>query len=105
VTREEPLCRIPGFSCSNSPPSCRRGASIALSFVHRARRVACVAQGTRNRRGAQSGVSPCEGAKKGHLADVDAVVTEDGVCRRQMEIDIRYRDLQQVMVAIDDLAA
>jgi len=47
----------------------------------------------------ESRVDPIDRTEKIHLADVDAVVTEDRVGHRNMEIDVRDRNLQEVIVA------
>jgi hypothetical protein len=41
----------------------------------------------------ESGVDPIDRTKEVHLADVDAVVAEDPVGHRDMEIDVRDRHL------------
>src|SRR5882762_10506283 len=52
----------------------------------------------------RSGVDQIDRTKKIHLADIDAVVAEDGVGHRDMEKDVGDRHLQQVVLAADDLA-
>ena len=42
--------------------------------------------------------------KKIHLADIDAVVAEDGVGHRDVKKGVGDRHLQQVVLAADDLA-
>src|SRR4030088_875439 len=42
--------------------------------------------------------------KEIHLADIDAVVAEDRVGHHDMEIDVRDRHLQQVVLTAKDLA-
>src|SRR5258708_8778132 len=52
----------------------------------------------------ESGVDQIDRTKEVHLADIDAVVAEDRVGHRDMEIDVRDRHLQQVVLAAKDLA-
>src|ERR1700738_628908 len=52
----------------------------------------------------KSGLDPMDGTKKVHLADIDAVVAEDREGHHDMEIDVRDRHLQQVVLAAKDLA-
>ena len=52
----------------------------------------------------KSRVDPIDRTKEVHLADVDAVVAEDRVRHRDMEIDVRDRHLQQVVLAAKHLA-
>src|SRR5580692_6266206 len=47
----------------------------------------------------ESGVDPVDRTKEVHLADIDAVVAEDRVGHRDMEIDVWDRHLQQVVLA------
>ena len=51
-----------------------------------------------------SGGDEIDRTKKIHLADVDAVVAEDGIGHRNMKKSIGDRHLQQVVLATDDLA-
>src|SRR3984957_19952275 len=53
---------------------------------------------------ARSGVNQIYRAKKVHLADIDAVVTENRVGSCEMEVRIGYGQLQQVVGAADNLA-
>src|SRR5512132_119740 len=52
----------------------------------------------------ESRVDPIDRTKEVHLADFDAVVTEDRVRHRDMEIDVWDRHLQQVVLAAKNLA-
>src|SRR3979411_783275 len=52
----------------------------------------------------RSGVDQIDRTKKIHLADIDAVVAEDGVGHRDMEKNLGYRRLPEVVLAADDLA-
>ena len=52
----------------------------------------------------RSGGDQIDRTKKIHLADIDAVVAEDGVGHRDVEKGVRDRHLQQVVLAPDDLA-
>ena len=52
----------------------------------------------------RSGGDEIDGTKKIHLADIDAVVTEDGIGHRNMKKGVGDRHLQQVVLATDDLA-
>src|SRR3984957_16666116 len=52
----------------------------------------------------KSRVDPIDRTKEVHLADVDAVVAEDRVRHRDMEIDVWDRHLQQVALAAEHLA-
>src|SRR5437763_16834451 len=51
-----------------------------------------------------SRIHPVDRTKKVPFPDIDAVVAEDRIGRRQVKIDVRDRDLQQVIVAADNLA-
>src|ERR1700722_5770054 len=53
----------------------------------------------------KSRVDPIDRTKEVHLADVDAVVAEDRVRHRDMEIDVWDRHLQQVVLATKHLAS
>src|SRR5207244_10233293 len=52
----------------------------------------------------KSGLDPMDRSKEVHLADIDAVVAEDRVGHYDMEVDVRDRHLQQVVLAAKDLA-
>src|SRR6266851_1882940 len=52
----------------------------------------------------RSSVHQIDRTKKIHLADVDAVVSEDGIGHRDVEKSVRDCHLQQVILAADDLA-
>src|SRR5712692_7491466 len=52
----------------------------------------------------RSGVDQIDRTKKIHLADIDAIMAEDGVGHRDVEKSIGYRHLQQVVLAADYLA-
>src|SRR3954451_12400318 len=52
-----------------------------------------------------SRIDPVDRTKKVPFANIDAVVAEDRIGRRQVKIDVRDRDLQQVIVAADNLAS
>src|SRR5216683_3407757 len=52
----------------------------------------------------KSGLDPTDRTKEVHLADIDAVVAEDREGHHDMEIDVRDRHLQQVILAAKDLA-
>src|SRR5262249_48826968 len=52
----------------------------------------------------RSGVGQIDRTKKIHLADIDAVVAEDGVGHRDVEKGVGDRHLQQVVLAADDFA-
>ena len=52
----------------------------------------------------RSGVDEIDRTKKIHLADIDAVVAEDGVGHRDVKKGVGDRHLQQVVLAADDLA-
>ena len=52
----------------------------------------------------KSCVDPIDRTKEVHLADVDAVVAEDRVRHRDMEINVWDRHLQQVVLAAKHLA-
>ena len=52
----------------------------------------------------QSRVDEIDRAKKIHLADIDAIVAEDGVGHRDVEKGVGDRHLHQVVLAADDLA-
>ena len=51
----------------------------------------------------RSGVHQIDRTKKIHLADVDAVVSEDGIRHRDVEKSVGDCHLQQVVLAADDL--
>jgi len=51
----------------------------------------------------RSGVDQIDRTKKIHLADIDAIMAEDGVGHRDVEKSIGYRHLQQVVLAADYL--
>src|ERR1700734_678586 len=53
----------------------------------------------------KSRVNPIDRTKEVHLADVDAVVAEDRVRHREMEIDVWDRHLQQVVLATKHLVS
>src|SRR5260370_24998089 len=52
----------------------------------------------------KSGLDPMDRTKEVHLAEIDAVVAEDRGGHHDMEIDVRDRHLQQVVLAAEDLA-
>jgi hypothetical protein len=52
----------------------------------------------------RSAVDQIDRTKKIHLADIDAVVPEDGVGHRNVEKGVGDRHLQQIVLAADDLA-
>jgi hypothetical protein len=52
----------------------------------------------------RSGVHQIDRTKKIHLANVDAIVSEDGIGHRDVEKSVGNRHLQQVILAADDLA-
>jgi hypothetical protein len=52
----------------------------------------------------KSGLDPMDRTKEVHLADIDAVVAEGRVGHHDMEIDVRDRHLQKVVLAAKDLA-
>src|SRR5260221_6201760 len=52
-----------------------------------------------------SGGDPIDRTKEIHFADVDAVVAEKYVRRHKVEIDVRDRDLPQIVLAANHLAA
>jgi len=52
----------------------------------------------------RSGVHQIDRTKKIHLADVDAIVSEDGIGHRDVEKSVRDCHLQQVILPVDDLA-
>src|ERR1700732_3347745 len=52
----------------------------------------------------RSGVDQIDRTKKIHLADIDAIVAEDGIGHRDVEKGVGDRHLQQVVLAADDLA-
>jgi hypothetical protein len=52
----------------------------------------------------QSRVDEIDRAKKIHLANIDAIVAEDGVGHRDVEKGVGNRHLQQVVLAANDLA-
>src|SRR6266446_2804796 len=52
----------------------------------------------------KSGLDPMDRTKEIHLTDIDAVVAEDRIRHHDMEIDVRDRHLQQVVLAAKDLA-
>src|SRR5439155_26994777 len=43
-------------------------------------------------------------SKQVHLTDIDACVAKDGVCHRDVKIDIRDRHLKQIVVSPYDFA-
>src|SRR5215470_13955904 len=68
----------------------------------------CIAQfgwGPKNgHRPERLGVHQIDRTKKIHLADVDAIVAEDGISHRDVEESVGDCHLQQVVLAADDLA-
>jgi hypothetical protein len=56
------------------------------------------------RRPRRSGVHQIDRTKKIHLADVDAIVAEDGIRHRDVKKSVGDCHLQQVVLAADDLA-
>ena len=51
-----------------------------------------------------SGVDPINRTEKIHLADVDSIVTEDGVRYRHVEVGVRDCHLQEVILPAEKLA-
>src|SRR5690242_10743826 len=50
-----------------------------------------------------SGIEPIDHAEIIRLAERDAVVAQDGVSHREMKVDVRLDDLQQVVLTSKDL--
>src|ERR1700722_20961693 len=91
-----PLANGPQPSACRGAPRQKRRQSAARRYVERRVFVRPLKY--------KSGLDPTDRTKEVHLADIDAVVAEDREGHHDMEIDVRDRHLQQVVLAAKDLA-